>query len=120
MNHEQVVQHAVLCLQALDDAAKPLTPREISSRQGIPLPECARILRQLCEAGILLATENGRMALNGSVEEVTSMDLLEAVWGQPEPFFRMWVGGQEGPRFHKTVAWVTQDQVRAGGCEING
>jgi DNA-binding IscR family transcriptional regulator len=82
MNHNiNLVPMAMACLQELDsDPNGALTPEEISRRQGVPLEECLYILRQFEEAGILRRQAGDRLELARAPEELTALDILQALW----------------------------------------
>jgi len=123
MNTQQTVQYAVMCLQALDEnAGKPMSLQEISQRQGVPMAECQDIVRHLSEAGIVTLAGPGRVVLLRPVEELTALEILEAVWSSsnPPPAFRMLVGGSRGARLKTTLQIVARAQSESESDSING
>ncbi len=81
MNSQMTVQYALMCLQELDaHNSKAISPRDISARQGIPLPECEGILHRLEEAGLIDSPENEHFALTRPIEELKALEILQALW----------------------------------------
>jgi DNA-binding IscR family transcriptional regulator len=123
MNHREIVQIAVRCLAELEGRPHHSASfKEISRKQGIPLAECVRVLRQLYAAGIVTLEEAGKVTLQRSMDELTALDILQAVWAKNRirPAFQMWVGADRGPAAHKTLEFVRW--ARLGGKEayVNG
>ena len=119
MNPTQIVQFAVLCLTELDaHQGKAVSCEEISLRQGIPLPECIHIIRRFQHAGIVDVVMPGRVLLRRPVEELTALEIVEAVWAKEDARtpFRMLLGGDRGLACRKTLEYVRRTSL-AG---ING
>jgi DNA-binding IscR family transcriptional regulator len=119
MNHQEVVQYAVLCLRALEDhAGEKLTVKQISRLQGVPVEECQRILGRLCNAGIVELVGPGLVQLAKPVDEITAIELLEAVWAPEEamPEFRMLVGGTRGYRLETTLRVIAAIGAENEAC----
>jgi len=119
MNKQQrTVQVAVMCLQELDaQAGKALSSREISQRRGISLSECTSILQRLSRAGIVELATTGLAVLRRPVEELTALDILQAVWNQTkkQSTFEMMVGHSQA--VETTLAFVSRQDSDAA---ING
>src|SRR5258706_2229206 len=81
MDKPLTVQYALECLQAIDlKNPTPLTTHEIGKQQGIPIDICQKILDSLVHAGILEADECQRYRLRTDIEELTSLEILQAIW----------------------------------------
>jgi DNA-binding IscR family transcriptional regulator len=81
MENKLTVQYAVQCIEELaNDSLGRLSVLELSRRRGIPMDACRNILRRLEEAGILTIDERDRYGLLRSVEDITSLDVLQALW----------------------------------------
>jgi DNA-binding IscR family transcriptional regulator len=109
MNYRQRVQFAVQCLEELEaHAQRPVSFQDISQKQSIPLAECTLVVRQLADAGIVSLKENGTVALERPIDEITALELLTAVWTRDriQPAFRMLVGEDRGPVMRKTLKFV--------------
>ncbi len=105
MKKDQVVQFAAMCLHALDaNPGKALSPKEISRYEGVPIRDCQKIIRQLNRAGIVKFVDRTSVQLLRPVEEITALELLEALWAREVtlPEFLMLVGGR-GMRLEKTL-----------------
>lgn len=121
MNHETVVQFAVQCLQELDaHAGEALSFKEISQRQGIPLLECTQVIRRLGHAGIVELAETGRVVLRRPVEELTALDILEAVWthAAARPDFQLLMGNRVA--IEATLAYVQRREASGTDFALNG
>jgi DNA-binding IscR family transcriptional regulator len=109
MNSTITVQYALLCIQELNQGnAKPLTPRDISARQGIPLPECEGILQRLEAAGVIDCPETGSFALTRPIEDLKVLEILQALW-EPQkkaPAFKV-LFQSERPALRKTLEAVS-------------
>ena len=117
MNTKQrEVQLAVMCLQELDaQAGKGMTFREISERRNIPMADCTSVIQRLCAAGIVDLTSADRVVLKRPVDQLTALDILQAIWKQAiSPNFQTLIGTSDALRF--TVAYVQGQGVAA----ING
>ncbi|SRR5258708_4893676 len=123
MNPKRIVQFAVLCLELLDSGVgKPMSYQEISRKLGIPLNECERVLRCLSHAGIVKFAEGSGVILLRPVEEITALEILEAVWAPEETrcAFQMLVGAERGPALRKTLEFVRRIQRDGKDSIING
>jgi DNA-binding IscR family transcriptional regulator len=101
MNHLQDVQYALMCLDELGHHAhRPIAASEVGRRQGVPWPDCLSILRRLGQAGIVAWADRDQVILNRSSEDVTALELLQALWTpeQPRREFRMTWGGRRTAR----------------------
>jgi DNA-binding IscR family transcriptional regulator len=121
MSNQHVVQFAVMCLQALDDGAGiAMSPQDISKAKGVPVQECQRILHRFQEAGIVQFTKTGKVSLLRPVEELTAVEILDALWAleTSSPSFQMLVGGNRGIRLRATLDCV--NHYTTTGQELNG
>jgi len=120
MNHQRVVQLAVICLQELDEhAGQAVSFQEISQRRGIPLPECAHVIRQLSKAGIVDLADDDQAVLRRDIEELTALEILQAMWAPAidSPAFQFVLG-------HRGAAQTTQSFIASAWASrataING
>ena len=121
MNHRQLVQFAAMCIAELDEqGGRSLSLQQLSRNQGIPFPVCRKIIRRLDLAGIVKVTD-GKIVLLRSAEEMTALDVLEAIWSSKEalPAFRMVVGGQ-GVKMRTTLDYIRRAQLNRAEESING
>ena len=121
MKNQRIVQLAVMCLQALNaQAGQAVSPQEISRSQGVPLEECLRILRQFNTAGIVQYAEAGKVRLVRPVEDLTALEILEALWtmDSSQPEFRMLLKESRGAKLH--VMLQLAERAKEEGIEING
>src|SRR5665213_682557 len=79
-NNSVMVHYAVACLEGLHS---PATPRDLSRSQRVPLEECLHILRQLESAGIVRENAQGLIERTCSIEELTALQVLQALWSPP-------------------------------------
>jgi hypothetical protein len=77
MNQSHMVHYAVACLEGLEF---PTTPRDLSRSQRIPLEECRHILRQFEAAGLVRESGDECYERTCSVEQVTALEVLQALW----------------------------------------
>ena len=97
MNNRLTVQYALLCLKELDGSVQSgRTALQLSRTQGIPLPECQTILRQLAAAGIVGLRATGEARLQRPAAELTALEVLQALQTAPAPEFRLLYQSQEG------------------------
>ena len=80
MNTSHMVHHAVACLEGLD---RPLSPRDLSRAQNVPLEECLHILRQFEAAGLVRENADGAYERLCAIEEITALEVLQALWQAP-------------------------------------
>jgi hypothetical protein len=80
MNHSLMVHYAVACLEGLDI---PLAPRELSRTQSIPIEDCLHILHQFESAGLVRRNAWGSFERTCSIEQLTALDVLQALWSSP-------------------------------------
>ncbi len=80
MNQSRMVHYAVACLEGLDI---PLAPRDLSRSQEVPLEECLHILRQFEAAGLVRENAQGLLERICSIEQVTALEVLQALWSVP-------------------------------------
>ena len=93
MNNSSMVQFAVACLEGL---ASPASPRDLSRSQQVPLEECLFILRQFESAGIVRENAQGLIERTRSIEELTALEVLQALWSSTqEAAIRMLYGNSE-------------------------
>jgi DNA-binding IscR family transcriptional regulator len=102
------VQQALACLKALDEHPEtPLDAQEITQRKGIPYDTVREIIQRLHAAGIVECHEDGRVQLEKPTEELTSLEILEALWAPPAaPSFRMLIAQRDGQRVGLTLQAV--------------
>jgi len=95
----QTIQHAVMCLQVLEDAPpQGLTSKAISRELGIPFNTCRFILGRLEAAGMITAVSEDAYCLEQALEEVKALELIAAILA-PEPHmpaFQMLFGPARG------------------------
>ena len=123
MNQRQTVQIALLCLEALSQTSqKNMTPQDLSRQQGLPLPVCLSTVYRLIQAGIVELREDGSLHLCRSLEDLTALEILNAVWAseKKQPAFRMLVGGKRAGVLQKTLEWIHAEQARKTDSYING
>src|SRR5450755_2498912 len=59
MNHQLTVQYALMCLRELEEHGhEAVSSKEISDKQGVPLPECEDILERLADSGIVRPSDH--------------------------------------------------------------
>jgi DNA-binding IscR family transcriptional regulator len=112
MKYQLYVQYAVLCLEALDSCeGQPLSIQELSQSQGVPFADCVHLVHRLSQAGIVEVTPAGAVALLRPVEELTALEILQALWKRKVApmVVQMLVGGR-GLRAHLTRAFVQGTQ----------
>ena len=80
MNQSQMVHYAVACLEGLDI---PMAPRDLSRSQNVPYGDCLHILQQFEGAGLVRKNDRGTFERACSVEQVTSLEVLQALWSAP-------------------------------------
>jgi hypothetical protein len=80
MNQPQMVHYAVACLEGLDI---PMAPRDLSRSQKVPLEDCLHILRQFEAAGLVRKNAQGFFERTCSIEQVTALEVLQALWSAP-------------------------------------
>ena len=123
MPTRQTVQIALLCLETLEQLTPhAMSPQDLSRRQGLPLPECLGILRRLSNAGIVEMRDERHVRLCRPVEELTVLDVLQALWS-PEVrtgTFQMFVGGNRRIALRKTLEFVRRDQASDADSTVNG
>jgi DNA-binding IscR family transcriptional regulator len=123
MKHQQVVQFAVQCLQALDaNQGKPLSLHALSRTQGVPYAECVSVISRLDRAGIVELAAGGSVALRRPVEDLTALEIIQAVWSfqDARPAFRMLIGAHRGIRSKVTRQFVRSAQTADEGGLLNG
>ena len=107
MDNSVMVHYAVACLEGLET---PLAPRDLSRSQDVPLEECLQILRQFEAAGLVRENALGTFERTRSIEQVTALEVLQALWSSPSgKTIRMLYGTQEF-----NADQVNQLVVRAG------
>jgi len=90
MNESRMVHYAVACLEGLDI---PLAPRDLSRAQKVPLEDCLHILRQFESAGLVRENAQGAFERNCSIERLSALEVLQALWSAPrEKAIRMLYG----------------------------
>ena len=80
MNQSRMVHYAVACLEGLDI---PLAPRDLSRSQKVPFEDCLHILEQFEAAGLVRKNAKGLVERNCSIEELTALEVLQALWRAP-------------------------------------
>ena len=80
MNQSRMVHYAVACLEGLDI---PMAPRDLSRSQKVPFEDCLHILQQFEAAGLVRKNAQGLIERRCSIEEVTALDVLQALWALP-------------------------------------
>src|SRR5882724_4107140 len=81
MNKSHMVHYAVACLEGLEF---PTTPRDLSRSQRVPLEECLHILQQFEAAGLVRESGDECYKRTCSVEQVTALQVLQALWSVPQ------------------------------------
>lgn len=122
MKSQQLMQYAVLCLQALDaNEGKPLSLLDLSHTQGVPFPTCVRLIHRLNKAGIV-EVSGGAVILRRPVEELTALEIVQAVWSAPEQQdrVRILVGGTRGLRSEITWSYLRAAENAGLYGECNG
>ena len=79
MNNSVMVHFAVACLEGLHS---PSTPRDVSRSQEVPLDECVHILGQFEAAGLVRENAQGLIERTCSLEDVTALQVLQALWSR--------------------------------------
>jgi len=123
MENRQDVQFALLCLEELDQPyTRALSPLDLSRRLGVHLAACESILGRLSRAGLIEHRPEGTVRLCRPVEEVTALEVLQAVWAPQEKqtTFRMLVGKDRGRAVRKTLEFVRSDQSLGRDAILNG
>ena|SRR5258708_4821 len=93
MNSSVMVRYAVACLEGLES---PATLRGLSLAQHVPLEDCLHIVQQFKSAGIVRENEGGLIERTCSIEELTALQVLQALWSRPqETTVRMLYGNSE-------------------------
>jgi hypothetical protein len=80
MNHSVMVRYAVACLEGLES---PVALRDLSQTQHVPLEDCQHIVRQFESAGIVRENERGLIERTCSIEDLTALQILQALWSSP-------------------------------------
>jgi hypothetical protein len=80
MNQSLMVHYAVACLEGLD---VPRAPRDLSRSQKMPLEDCLHILRQFEAAGLVRENAQGSFERMRSMEALTALEVLQALWSAP-------------------------------------
>jgi DNA-binding IscR family transcriptional regulator len=81
MENKLTIQYALQCIEELaNEPLGRLSLQDLSRRRGIPTDVCRDVLRRLEEAGILSADDQRRFGLIRPIEEITSLEILEALW----------------------------------------
>jgi len=81
MNDNTAIQAALKCLLQLDE--NPATAEDISERSGVELATCRQLLARLRRAGIVTLDAQYRFALLAGMEDLSTVDLIDAVWVTP-------------------------------------
>ncbi len=85
MNNSQTVRYALMCLQAWDiQEGKPLSAKDISRQQGVPMDQCLNVLVRLERAGVLSAPQTGRYVLVRPLGEFSALEIVEALAPAPK------------------------------------
>ena len=87
MENKLTIQYALQCIEEL--AHEPLgrlSLKDLSRRRGIPHAVCRDVLCRLQEAGILSVDEKNCFGLVRPIEDITSLDILEAMWAKRAHF----------------------------------
>ena len=81
---------------------------------------CLRILRQFDTAGIVQYAEVGKVRLVRPVEDLTALEILEALWAMETspPEFRMLLKESRGPKLQ--IMLQLAELTKKEGFEING
>src|SRR5690349_3772086 len=89
MSNSQTVEFGLLCLQALDQTPA-MTLEDICRDIGVSALNCRQVLDAFESAGIVSQDDNGRYQLEQEIENLTAVEVLEALWYAPVklPAFR--------------------------------
>lgn len=82
MNHTQLAEYAVACLEALDH---PATLGDISRSGHMPYDACQTILDRFVRAGLARRNDTGTYERAKSMDSLTAFEVLQAVWSTPQP-----------------------------------
>jgi hypothetical protein len=105
MNESLMVHYAVACLEGLDI---PLAPRDLSRAQKVPLKDCLHILRQFEIAGLVRENAQGLFERTCSIEELTALQLLQALWSPSSGRAIRMLYGKKGLMSDQAAKLVTQ------------
>jgi DNA-binding IscR family transcriptional regulator len=85
MNSQLNVQYAVACLKQLGDSqASGMRGADLGRLCGVPSDVLPDLLERLCQAGLVSVTEEGLYRLTRALEELTALEVLQAVWTEPK------------------------------------
>ncbi|MDO4502568.1 MAG: RrF2 family transcriptional regulator [Coriobacteriia bacterium] len=101
---------------ALNSAEGPVSIREISERQDMPLKYLEQLTRSLVRAGLLNSTrgQHGGYSLARPAEQITAGQVLQAAEGDLAPIYCLEDGAEECPRAEVCTTlgfWKGLDQV---------
>jgi DNA-binding IclR family transcriptional regulator len=90
MNKTQDIQIATACLRQFQSQPMGCSAMDIALAEGLPVEQCQTLLTRLEAAQVVETVDGGRFSL---VDEVTALDVLNAVWAQAaQPAFRRLYG----------------------------
>jgi DNA-binding IscR family transcriptional regulator len=115
MENKLTVQYAVQCIEELaNDPAGRLSLSDISQRRGIPEDDCRDILDRLEKAGILSIDDRHRFELSRPIEEITSLEVLQALWTERAKFPAFQVLYQSPAKVLRTTLQAVSAAQRVG------
>jgi Rrf2 family protein len=90
MNLSAKTEYACLAMLELaqhSEDGRPVQARRIAERHGIPSPFLVQILQDLKRSGLVTSTRgaSGGYRISGSPQEITLVDVLDAVEASEEP-----------------------------------
>ncbi len=112
MNQSLMVHYAVACLEGLD---VPRAPRDLSRSQKMPLEDCLQILRQFEAAGLVRENAEGSFERTRSIEELTALEVLQALWQAPTGFAVRMLYGSEEFKSKQVIRQVVNAATRSNG-----
>jgi len=78
MNHQETLQLAIACVEALHD--RPRTIRELSEQTAAAEPPILNLLQCLADAGLVRWANDHTVTLTEKAETLSSFEWLQAVW----------------------------------------
>ena len=81
-NQTQDIQIATACIRQFQSSPVGCSAMDIAAAEGLPVEQCEILLERLEEARIIESVDTPDGARFCLVEDVTALDVLNAVWAQ--------------------------------------